>query len=80
MLDPLHADPDRAGGTMASGGTESIILAVKAYRDASTVERPQMILPSTVHPAFVKAGELLGCSRGVWPGGGGGWRSYGDSP
>jgi glutamate/tyrosine decarboxylase-like PLP-dependent enzyme len=59
MLDLLGADPDRAGGTMASGGTESIILAVKAYRDASGVDRPAMVVPSTAHPAFVKAGELL---------------------
>ena len=58
-LDLLGADPDRGGGTMASGGTESIILAVKAYRDASTVDRPSMIVPSTAHPAFIKAGELL---------------------
>jgi sphinganine-1-phosphate aldolase len=59
MLDLLGADPDRSGGTMASGGTESIILAVKAYRDASAVDRPSMIVPSTAHPAFIKAGELL---------------------
>jgi sphinganine-1-phosphate aldolase len=59
LLDLLGADPDRAGGTMASGGTESIILAVKAYRDASDVAHPRMVVPSTAHPAFVKAGRLL---------------------
>ncbi len=59
LLDLLGADPDRAGGTMASGGTESIILAVKAYRDASPVGRPAIVVPSTAHPAFIKAGELL---------------------
>ena len=47
---------------MASGGTESIILAVKAYRDASAVDRPSMVVPSTAHPAFIKAGELLRAS------------------
>lgn len=59
LLDLLGADAERGGGTMASGGTESIILAVKAYRDASDVEYPSMIVPSTAHPAFIKAGELL---------------------
>src|ERR1700693_5744236 len=52
MLDLLRADPDRSGGTMASGGTESIILAVKAYRDARGVDDPSMVVPSTAHPAF----------------------------
>src|SRR5439155_2275004 len=60
MLELLGADPDRSGGTMTSGGTESIILAVKAYRDCSGVSQPSMVVPSTAHPAFVKAGRLLG--------------------
>jgi glutamate/tyrosine decarboxylase-like PLP-dependent enzyme len=60
MLDLLSADLGRSGGTMASGGTESIILAVKAYRDAQAIDRPSMVVPSTAHPAFIKAGELLG--------------------
>jgi glutamate/tyrosine decarboxylase-like PLP-dependent enzyme len=59
LLDLLGADPERGGGTMASGGTESIILAVKAYRDASGARHPAMVVPSTAHPAFIKAGELL---------------------
>ena len=59
MLDLLRADPTRSGGTMASGGTESIILAVKAYRDASGLARPSIVVPSTAHPAFVKAANLL---------------------
>lgn len=59
LLDLLNADRNRAGGTMASGGTESIILAVKAYRDSARIDAPSMIIPSTAHPAFVKAGELL---------------------
>ncbi len=67
LLDLLRADASRAGGTMASGGTESIILAVKAYRDAAGVEHPSMVLPSTAHPAFVKAGHLLGVDPVVVP-------------
>ena len=65
VLDLLGADPGRAGGTMASGGTESIFLAVKAHRDqAIAAGRPAqglgMVLPTTAHPAFVKAGHVLG--------------------
>jgi len=59
MLDHLGADPETAAGTMASGGTESIILAVKAYRDAAALDSPSLVMPSTAHPAFVKAAELL---------------------
>ncbi len=65
LLDLLGADPQSAGGTMTSGGTESIILAVKAYRDRARavhpeIAEPEMIVPTTAHPAFLKAGDLLG--------------------
>jgi sphinganine-1-phosphate aldolase len=54
-----------AVGNMTSGGTESIIMAVKAARDWARAERPQvtapqMILPVTAHPAHDKAGHYLG--------------------
>jgi glutamate/tyrosine decarboxylase-like PLP-dependent enzyme len=67
LLDLLGGDPERSGGTMASGGTESIILAVKAHRDASGVDRPSMVVPSTAHPAFAKAGHLLGVETVIVP-------------
>ncbi|WP_162448195.1 pyridoxal phosphate-dependent decarboxylase family protein [Phytoactinopolyspora mesophila] len=65
LLDLLGADPGTAGGTMTSGGTESIVLAVKAYRDRARVQRPEitapeMVVPVTAHPAFLKAADLLG--------------------
>ncbi len=48
-------------GVFTSGGTESIMLAVKAARDAHPVEgRPQIVLPTTAHPAFHKAAHYLG--------------------
>lgn len=49
-------------GIFTSGGTESIILAVKAARDARPVTggRPQIVLPVTAHPAFHKAAHYLG--------------------
>ncbi|TDD22554.1 aspartate aminotransferase family protein [Actinomadura sp. KC06] len=48
-------------GVFTSGGTESIMLAVKAARDAHPVDgRPQIVLPTTAHPAFHKAAHYLG--------------------
>jgi sphinganine-1-phosphate aldolase len=48
------------GGVVSSGGTESIMLAVKAHRDRAGIERPQMVLPETAHAAFDKASHCLG--------------------
>ncbi|MFD0902213.1 pyridoxal phosphate-dependent decarboxylase family protein [Actinomadura sediminis] len=60
----VGAVADRLGGgtgVFTSGGTESIMLAVKAARDARPVEgRPQIVLPVTAHPAFHKAAHYLG--------------------
>jgi sphinganine-1-phosphate aldolase len=54
---------DDVGGTMTSGGTESIFMAVKTARDRARTERGiehgRMIIPRTAHPAFVKAAHLL---------------------
>ncbi|MEU4538919.1 aspartate aminotransferase family protein [Streptosporangium sp. NPDC023825] len=48
-------------GIFTSGGTESIMLAVKAARDSrETAGRPRMAVPVTAHPAFHKAGHYLG--------------------
>ncbi|GAB3666817.1 aminotransferase class V-fold PLP-dependent enzyme [Actinocorallia lasiicapitis] len=48
-------------GIFTSGGTESIMLAVKAARDSRPVEgTPQIVAPTTVHPAFHKAAHYLG--------------------
>jgi len=46
-------------GTVTSGGTESILLAVKAARDGAGVERPQLVAPVTAHAAFAKAAEYF---------------------
>ncbi len=61
--DMLGGGPE-AAGTMTSCGTESIIMAVKTYRDKARAERPEitrpeMILPETAHPAFEKAAHYL---------------------
>ncbi|WP_328580830.1 pyridoxal phosphate-dependent decarboxylase family protein [Streptomyces sp. NBC_00370] len=53
-----------AQGTFTSGGTESILLAVKTARDHARsvrgVTAPQLVLPSTAHAAFHKAAHYLG--------------------
>lgn len=59
----LKGDNDVVGN-FTSGGTESIILAVKAARDYYRAKRPdiqspEMILPTTAHAAFHKAGAYL---------------------
>jgi len=52
-------------GNMTSGGTESILMAVKTARDWARAERPditapEMVLPRSAHPAFDKAGHYFG--------------------
>jgi sphinganine-1-phosphate aldolase len=59
----LRGGPE-AAGTMTSGGTESILLAVKAHRDyyrkrCPDRSCPEMILPVTAHPAFSKAARYF---------------------
>lgn len=55
----LHAD-EQVVGTVTSGGTESILLAVQTARDAAGVDRPAMVVPSTIHAAFAKAAHYFG--------------------
>lgn len=51
-------------GNFTSGGTESLILAVKTARDYNRAKRPhirepEMVLPITAHASFQKAGHYL---------------------
>ncbi|KAK2160004.1 hypothetical protein LSH36_142g07003 [Paralvinella palmiformis] len=49
-------------GTMTSGGTESIMLACKAYRDMAMergINFPEIIVPVTAHAAFDKAADCF---------------------
>jgi glutamate/tyrosine decarboxylase-like PLP-dependent enzyme len=53
--------PDGAVGTVTSGGTESVLLAVQAARDAHPeISEPRMVLPATAHAAFHKAAHYFG--------------------
>lgn len=51
-------------GTVTSGGTESILLAMKTYRDFARITRgikkPEIVAPVTAHAAFDKASQYFG--------------------
>ena len=56
--------PEGAAGAMTSGGTDSIVMAVKAARDHARARRGMtgplnIVIPSTAHPAFDKACMLM---------------------
>jgi sphinganine-1-phosphate aldolase len=54
---------DQICGTVSSGGTESILLAMKTYRDWARDQRgitvPEIIVPTTAHAAFDKAAQYF---------------------
>jgi glutamate/tyrosine decarboxylase-like PLP-dependent enzyme len=55
---------EKVVGNFTSGGTESIILAVKTARDRARelqphIREPEIVLPTTAHAAFHKAGHYL---------------------
>lgn len=62
-LSLLHA-PEGAAGNMTSGGTESILMAVKTCRDEARAQGrdtrgAEIVAPVSVHPAFDKAAHYL---------------------
>jgi len=70
-LELMHA-PEGAAGSMTSGGSESLLLALKTARDWARAERPQIahpevLLPATAHPALFKAAHMLGLRAVVVP-------------
>ena len=65
MTSELLHGGEGAAGSMTSGGTESIFLAVKAARDWTRANRPtagtpEIVAPRTAHPAFDRAATYLG--------------------
>lgn len=65
MTAGLLGGDDAVAGTMTSGGSESLLMAVKTYRDKARAERPElgqpeMVLPISAHPALLKAAHYLG--------------------
>lgn len=58
--DLFHGD-DETVGLVTSGGTESLIMAIKAYRDRARKQKPwilkpEIIVPETAHSAIDKGG------------------------
>lgn len=60
MSASMLSAPETACGTMTTGGTESILMAVKAYRDRAKKARPEIVAPETAHVAFEKAAHYFG--------------------
>ena len=61
----LRDTGDAVCGTVTSGGTESILLAVKTHRDRAQERtrrkrRFDLVVPTTAHAAFDKAAQYLG--------------------
>ncbi|KAI0320847.1 pyridoxal phosphate-dependent transferase [Amylostereum chailletii] len=58
----IYNNPDGAGA-MTSGGTESILMAVKTHRewalDTKGITEPEMVIPVTAHAAFDKASSYF---------------------
>lgn len=63
MTANLLSAPDGTGN-ITSGGTESIMMAVKTARDYARAGRgiaePEMVIPVSAHPAFDKSAQYLG--------------------
>lgn len=60
----LHG-PDDAVGTMTTGGTESLLMAVKAARERAIAKgpktkTPEIVAPESIHPAVDKAAHYFG--------------------
>ena len=64
MVLKMYNAPSCACGAFTTGGTESILMAMKAYRDAARAERgitqPNFVACSTAHAAFDKAAQFFG--------------------
>ncbi|CAL0318807.1 unnamed protein product [Lupinus luteus] len=58
-----HSSGGQICGNMTSGGTESILLAVKTSRDymksKKGITRPEMIIPESAHSAYDKAAQYF---------------------
>ena len=65
MVLDITGAPEGAHCCLTTGGTESILLAMKTARDWAAAEhptpgRPEILLPRSAHPAFNKAASFLG--------------------
>lgn len=64
MTATLFNGNQNACGTMTTGGTESIMMACKAYRDYARdvkgINKPNIVLSKTAHTAFDKSAKYFG--------------------
>ncbi|KAJ3103131.1 hypothetical protein HK100_004257, partial [Physocladia obscura] len=64
MVLRMYNAPEEAAGSMTSGGTESLLMAIKTYRDMAFqlrgVTEPEMIMPETIHTAVDKGAAYFG--------------------
>ncbi|MFX0057162.1 MAG: pyridoxal phosphate-dependent decarboxylase family protein [Candidatus Hodarchaeota archaeon] len=72
MAIDLFRGDKKCCGSMTSGGTESIVMAVKTYRDWARekfpdIKNPEMILPSSAHPAFLKGADYFDVKAVIVP-------------
>lgn len=60
----FHGHEVGACGSLTSGGTESIIMALRAHKEwakeVKGITRPHIVLPYTAHVAFDKGCEYFG--------------------
>ena len=64
MTADLFNGDKKTCGSLTSGGTESIMMAIKTYRNWARkkfpdIKEPEMVLPSSAHPAFSKGAEYF---------------------
>ncbi len=69
--DLFHGD-EQVCGNVTTGGTESILLAVKTARDWArknrpNITKPHVVIPESAHPAFQKAFHFLNVEYTVIP-------------
>ncbi len=64
MVGVWLGSPTTAAGYFTSGGTESILMAVKSARDQfrteASISHPNVVLPASAHAAFDKAAAYFG--------------------
>lgn len=65
MTASLLGGDEETAGNMTSGGTESLLMAVKTAREWARAHKPaitapEIILPTSAHPAFDKAAHYFG--------------------
>ncbi|HOW24838.1 MAG TPA: aspartate aminotransferase family protein [Bacteroidales bacterium] len=72
MVSDLLNGDEEVAGNVTTGGTESILLALKVARDRSRklnpgILQPEIIVPESAHPAFHKAAHFLGLKTVMLP-------------